>query len=253
MNSREGLNLAVRILEDEEIITGDEANKYADRRDNRALTTRLVALDILEKIPIKKVTGRVLEVCCGAGDLANKLYRLTDNPNIRATDGSPGLIETAKVKYPHINFSVANVHNHLGRGKNDLVICKDAFHHFSDPQKSLGELLDLVSPGGYLYIFDLNRDCSPNHFQRREQVIVDPNEKRRFIRSLNASLTAVEFAELLRKPEIYEIISSAFIHYPFSFSDEALAKSQDLIAKDETSEYKLNTLSAVYVLQRRKR
>ena len=91
-------NLKKRIPEKEEIISGREGELYANRKDNRILNFSMVAFDIVERTSMNQ-NNRVLEVACGAGQLAHYLYRFTKNRNIVATDGSKELITAAKKKY----------------------------------------------------------------------------------------------------------------------------------------------------------
>ncbi len=247
MISRGGYNLDLtrRIPEPEEVLSDSEAKAYATRKDNRALTYSMVAQDIRERITsVNRV--KTLEVCCGAGQLVSALHKITQNPNLYATDGSPILIEEARKRDPCVKFDVQNVHNHPGKGTYELVICKDSFHHFLDPKRGILDLLALTSLGGYVYIFDLNRDCPTEQVKSRLKVIQNVHEGRRFLQSLNASSTVGEFYNLLRDLPI----SEASVFYPFKFSENNLSVHARLIKQDKTKEHMLNRLFSVYVLRK---
>ena len=134
-------NLKKRIPEEEEVISGKEGKLYANRKDDRSLNFSMVAYDIIERTNLDK-NKRVLEVACGAGQLAYYLYHLTKNKNIIATDGSKELIAASRKRYKKypIKFFVENIHNHPWKEKNDLVIIKDSFHHFKNPIKVIKEI-----------------------------------------------------------------------------------------------------------------
>src|SRR3989344_7482367 len=110
-------NLKLRIPEKEEVIKGKEGKLYANRKDNRSLNFSMVAYDIVERLEVNK-SQKVLEVACGAGQIAHYLYAFTKSKKITATDGSKELINAAKIRYKKepIKFHVENIHKHSGKG-----------------------------------------------------------------------------------------------------------------------------------------
>lgn len=236
-----------RILEKEEIITGDEAAAYANRKDNRALTTKLVAADAIRRLRIVRDT-RVLEVACGTGDLAREIYSQSGCMNITATDASVELIHTAQDRHEHapIEFNVENLHSHPGENTYSAVICKDAFHHFPDPSQALREMLELLHPNGRLYLFDLCRNAKFPQIERRLQTFEDPHEQERFLRSLNASLNIMEYDEAIRGLQI----KAKRTVFPMTYSLKTLEPFMRDIATDQVREYRLGTLFVLHVIQK---
>jgi ubiquinone/menaquinone biosynthesis C-methylase UbiE len=228
------MNLSMRILEDEEIVSGVEGTLYANRQDDRSLSYSMVAYDIVERFN-PSAQDSILEVCCGAGNLAHFIYKHSGNKNIIATDGSKELIRAASKKYEqeNIRFEVQDIHHHASPVLHSIVICMDSFHHFTDPVKSLRHLMKLVKNDGSLYIIDLTRDCPVDLVRRRQGSIKNYHEQKRFLKSINASFTYSEMEEnlSLAGARDYQLI------YPRRFSKENLAYHAEWIAKDSIKEH----------------
>lgn len=247
--TREGFttDLSHRILEEDEVISGIEGERYANRIDNRSLTFKMVAQDIAERANLNQ-DSHVLEVCCAAGQLANELTRYVKPENIVATDGGVELINAATKRYGSsgIKFSVQNVHEMDTPSQFDCVVCKDSFHHFPDPVKAIKELMAELKDGGSLYIFDLCRAVKDEQVKVRESIIVNDHEAMRFLRSLNASHTPEEFVKAAKDAGVENIE----IAYPLQYSERNLQEHEQEIVDDTTKEFELDTLFAVYVLKR---
>jgi ubiquinone/menaquinone biosynthesis C-methylase UbiE len=241
-------DLNKRILEPEEVITGAEGEMYANRKDDRTLTSKMLAYDIFERIG-KNNNARLLEVCCGAGQLANELSRYVKPQNITATDGGKELIDAAKKRYADkgIVFEVENVHEMNRNESFDCVICKDSFHHFTDSVVAIKELMKPLKKGGLLYIFDLTRAASDDEIEKRQAIIQKDHEAMRFLRSVNASLTPNEFVTAAKAAEEVAVE----ILYPFVYSEENKKLHQAEIEKDITGEANMSSLFSVYLVRKR--
>lgn len=235
------LDLSRRVLEPEEVISGEEAVAYANRRDNRLLSSKLIAFDIVEKLSLTS-TSNVLEVACGTGQLAYELQQLI-SCSITATDGSPELISVARERYegPRLEFRAENLRGHSGILGYDALVCKDSFHHFFESKWAIAEMVGLVKPGGKIYIFDLCRDASVEEVERRRSAIKSSHEQMRFLRSLNASLSVAEFRAVCEGFEVSAL-------YPLKFSKRNLRWHTPDIHADTMKEFRLSTLFSVYVI-----
>ncbi|MEO0301808.1 MAG: class I SAM-dependent methyltransferase [candidate division WOR-3 bacterium] len=237
--------MKIRIPEKKEIITGKEARLYANRKDDRSLNYSMVAFDIIERTKLNN-DQKILEVACGAGQLAYYLYLFTKSNNIIATDGSKELISFAQEKFKGvpIKFFVANIYNHPWKEMNDIVICKDAFHHLKKPIEGIKKLFNLVSYGGILYIYDLARDAPRRQIEKRLNTFDNEHEKKRFLQSLNASFTLKEMKEILKKA----MIKKYKYFYPSQFSKENISYHEEWIKKDKVKEHKLSKLSRIFLI-----
>ncbi len=240
-------DLSRRIPEEDEVISGIEGEKYANRKDDRSLTFKMVAFDIVERSQLTK-DSKVLEVCCAAGQLAHELAKYVNPENILATDGGTELINAAQVRYGSegIKFEVQDVHDMKATTGFDCVVCKDSFHHFHDPVKTIKELVGQLRKGGTLYIFDLCRAANDTQVKTRETAIESDHEAMRFLRSLNASFTPEEFSEITKSAGVEKLE----IVYPLKYSDKNEQFHQQEIKNDAVKEFKLETLSAVYLLKK---
>lgn len=234
-------DLSVRILEEGEVMNGVEGKLYSSKKDDRTLNYSMVAYDICERFD-----GKILEVCCGPGQLAYFLYSFTNSSDITATDASKEMILSAIDRYSGepIRFERHNIHNHPYTGENDLVVCKDSFHHFKDPVKSMSELLDLLVVGGTLYIYDLARECPEDQIKKRLSSIENPHEKKRFLQSINASFTLDEMKDIISKAggRDFEIV------YPLVFSSKNLSYHADKM--DEVKEHTFDRLSRICLVRK---
>ena len=238
------LQLSRRVLEPEEVISDEEAKAYANRRDNRTLSSKLIASDVAEKLSLTSASN-VLEIACGAGQLAYELWKAV-GCSITATDGSPELVEAATDRYKEtpIRFATENLHSHSGKGKYDALVCKDSFHHFFDSEKAVAEMLSLLKSGGKIYIFDLCRNARIEEVEYRLSSIQASHEQMRFLRSLNASLTVQEFEETCGTSTV------ASVFYPLGFSQENLKAHEAEIEADAVKEFQLSSLFSVYVIEK---
>ena len=170
------------------------------------------------------------------------------NCNIAAIDGSNELIEFAQERYGKfpITFEAHNLHDFRSEKKYDIVICKDSFHHFHDPKRSLDELLNLLAPGGFLYIYDLARECPPNQILQRLEHIADRHEKKRFLQSMNASFTEEEMSALLANANATQHL----IIYPLEFSNQNKNFHNEQIQEDYLREYRFDRLERICILQK---
>jgi SAM-dependent methyltransferase len=239
--------LQERIPEEEEVIQGKEGELYSRRIDDRSLNYSMVAFDILERTHVEG-NHKILEVACGAGQLAHFLYLFSKNKNIIATDGGKELIASCRRKYQKepVRFFVKNVHSHPWKNSRDVVVCKDSFHHFKDPVQGMKELLDLVAPQGTLYIYDLTRDAPYQQIAARLTTFVNDHEKKRFLQSLNASWTLEEMTRVL------ETLGMKDWQYfsPRDFSEKNLACHRKWIEIDRTQEHTFSRLSRIYLVKK---
>lgn len=249
--SREGFrtDLSRRILEEDEVISGIEGERYANRKDDRSLTYKMVAQDVTERANLKQ-DSRVLEVCCAAGQLANELAKYVKPENIVATDGGVELIDAANKRYGStgIKFNVQNIHEMSEVEGFDCVICKDSFHHFPDPVQAIKELMAPLREGGTLYIFDLCRSAKDEQIKSREENILHDHEGMRFLRSLNASHTPEEFIGAAEKAGAYNVQ----VVYPFHYSEENMTKHEKEVVADAIKEFRFDSLFVVYILKKEK-
>lgn len=104
---------------------------------------------ILDDIPV----GIALDVACGTGRHTEYLVEL--GHRVIAIDGSPEMLEQARIKVPQAEFREADLHHlPLPDDHVDVVVCALALTHVADLPAALGELTRVLRPGGHLVISD---------------------------------------------------------------------------------------------------
>ncbi|KKW42703.1 MAG: hypothetical protein UY92_C0004G0039 [Candidatus Magasanikbacteria bacterium GW2011_GWA2_56_11] len=116
-------------------------------------------LKILEREAGTTLGGaRVLDVACGTGEIINNLARRFSGSAYTGLDITPAMLERAKKKtagLANVSFVEATVDElPFLDGAFDLVICSEAFHHFSDPGRALSEMRRVLSLRGRLLLVD---------------------------------------------------------------------------------------------------
>ena len=196
-----------------------------------------------------KKKGKVLDVACGYGGLMKGLQKYRKNLKFTGIDIAKSMIAVGRkyIANKKINFDLMSADNiNFENESFDYVICKDSFHHFKNPAQGMKELLSLVKNGGTLYIYDLTRDAPLKQIARRLNTFEAEHEKKRFLASINASLTLAEMRELLRKIGITKFQ----YFYPLHFSKRNLKNHRSWIKKDKTKEHTFHTLSRIYLIKK---
>jgi 2-polyprenyl-3-methyl-5-hydroxy-6-metoxy-1,4-benzoquinol methylase/predicted membrane protein len=116
-----------------------------------------------KEVPEEKISGliakmnlrpgeRVLDVACGTGVLEPFLVKA--QVHVRAIDVSGEMIEKAIKEHddPSIHFQQADFYGFQDAEKYDVIICYNAYPHFSDKDGFAEEAAALLKNGGRLYI-----------------------------------------------------------------------------------------------------
>jgi len=89
---------------------------------------------------------RILDLGCGTGDLANKLANL--ECEIIGVDQSPNMIQQAKEKFPHIDFSVQDATKLSYHNEFDAVFSNAVLHWIKEPSAALHCIFHSLKQGG---------------------------------------------------------------------------------------------------------
>lgn len=100
-------------------------------------------------------TSNILDAGCGDGWLAGLIAK---NPGddktieIHACDAGEPLIESAKIKYPDVQFTVCDLNKPLPYEKNyfDIVTASMVMHDVEDEAATFQNVADVLKPGGKL-------------------------------------------------------------------------------------------------------
>jgi trans-aconitate methyltransferase len=115
----------------------------------------------------------ILELCCGAGDLAAYLLGRLPAARYRALDGSPAMLaETARQCAPYRDrlvtqqFDLASDAWRKPTERPNAVVSSLAVHHLDGEGKRtlFRDLYGLLAPGGVFALADIMRPTSPTGF-----------------------------------------------------------------------------------------
>ncbi|HEY5178625.1 MAG TPA: class I SAM-dependent methyltransferase [Propionibacteriaceae bacterium] len=118
-------------------------------------------------------SGRVLDVGCGPGHLANRLAR-DHGLSVTGLDLDPAMIERARANAePAVaaecqpTFVVGGVAAlPFPDGSFDLVVSTLSMHHWADPTAGQAEIGRVLRPGGRALIWDIRPGVVPLHRQQ---------------------------------------------------------------------------------------
>jgi len=102
-------------------------------------------LKTLQELVDELEVSTILEVGCGEGYLTNFLHQLKPGSEILGTDIDQKIIDQARQRYPHHDFTVADVENLPFGRKFDLVVACEVLEHVKNPERALAEIAQVTS------------------------------------------------------------------------------------------------------------
>jgi ubiquinone/menaquinone biosynthesis C-methylase UbiE len=109
--------------------------------------------EILDAVP----TGTALDAACGTGRYAS--YLAARGHRVLGVDGSPEMLDRARVRVPHATFVRGDLHRlPLADGAVDLVVCALALVHVRALAAVMAEFARVLRPGGHLVISDVHEE-----------------------------------------------------------------------------------------------
>jgi 2-polyprenyl-3-methyl-5-hydroxy-6-metoxy-1,4-benzoquinol methylase len=153
-----------RIEHREEAIAGaEEARKYVEEHERHA---RFQFGAMLKGIKALGISGDYLEIGAGPGILAAMIAEDNHQIRIATVDLSPDMVAIAEeyVKERKLQDRISCLLADAGDektmkalGKFDLVYSAFSLHHWSRPEKIIGNLWNAVRDNGMLYLYDFKR------------------------------------------------------------------------------------------------
>ncbi|MGR3220438.1 MAG: class I SAM-dependent methyltransferase [Candidatus Anammoxibacter sp.] len=196
-----------RILESELMVEDDQARAYAEadfeEPHNNFITT---FTNIFAK---HDVTGYVLDLGCGPGDISIRFAKAYSNCTVHGIDGSVAMLyygRQALADLPEISDRVKLYHQILPaksllRSKYDVIICNSLLHHLPDPQVLWNTVKLYAEKEALLFVMDLKRPDTINEARKLTETYTS-NEpeilQRDFYNSLLASFEIDEIKEQLK-------------------------------------------------------
>lgn len=176
------MNTIARNIEQNKSVYSRWSKTY-DRAHTR-FWMRLFHLPVLKEIDFQG-KGKFLDVGCGTGELLKLLESKRAILELHGIDLSPEMRAKARVKLSRsVMLSVGDVHQLPFReGTFDYVVSTEAFHHYGDQQKALGEMMRVTRKGGKVIVVDMDFFLRPVHwlFERFERGCQKVNSRKEML------------------------------------------------------------------------
>jgi ubiquinone/menaquinone biosynthesis C-methylase UbiE len=156
-----------------------------------------------ENFPDLEVSGFVVDLGCGPGDIARRFARAYPRATVHGVDGSATMLASGEAQMrrePELRVRVVLLYGHLPgarmpREQYDAVICNSLLHHLADPQVLWQSVRRLAAPGAPVFVMDLRRPPTEDIARQMTDTYAagEPEVLRRdFYNSLLAAYTPAE-------------------------------------------------------------
>lgn len=203
------VDFSVRVPEKAEIFNANDASTYIEGCDflktsDYAIVAAEIALEFGKE---GKITGHIVEVCPGPGNLCGELLDMGAG-KVTGIDGSPVMINHARKKFlkqianGQIEFKPGMAQNlPLPDGAVDGIVNFNSFHQFANDQRAfdaLREMVRVLKPGGWGLVRDFKRGAS-NQAEFIDKRATKEEIKKLLSDSLHAAFTSDEFTNFLNQ------------------------------------------------------
>jgi ubiquinone/menaquinone biosynthesis C-methylase UbiE len=182
-------------------------------------------------------TDRVLDVATGTGFAAFRFAPLVKS--VVGVDLVPEMVQLAK-KYSSTT-GVANVEFALGDaeelrfppGSFEIVLCRLTFHHFSQPEKALGEMKRVLAPGGRVILYDFLAHADPERARLHNEIELARDTSHVRVYSISEFKAFFAKAGLAEKGHVVTLMKRDFDSWmAFVGADEARKAKTRRLMKD---------------------
>ena len=195
-----------RITEPELMTEKAQAEAYASADFDQSDQAIIDAFDT--HFPHTEISGNILDIGCGPGNMTFKFANRFPNANIIGIDGSAEMIRLANTKKQHnislynrITFTTGVIPNTLLPTINyDAIVSNSLLHHLHQPDVLWNTIKQYASPETKVFIVDLFRPASKekaldivNNYAIDEPKIL----RQDFYNSLLAAFTPIEIKQQL--------------------------------------------------------
>jgi trans-aconitate 2-methyltransferase len=157
------------------------------------------AVDLVNRINMVNL-GKILDVGCGPGNSTQVLYLKYPGAYILGVDKSEDMINTAKIKYPYLDFKICDVSKDLSEldGCFDIVFSNACIQWVPDHKHLLKNLMNLLDENGVLAV----------------QIPMNNNEPVHQI--INNIISSIKWSKYFTEPRIFYTLSRSEYHDIFS-------------------------------------
>lgn len=120
------------------------------------------AVDLLARIPAA-APATVVDLGCGAGNLAPLLAARWPNAQLTGVDSSPEMLARARAAHPQARFVQGDIGAWRPEGPVDVLYSNAALHWLDGHERLFPALLEAVAPGGWLAVQMPRNFNAPSH------------------------------------------------------------------------------------------
>ncbi len=192
----------------------EAANGY-DNADYNAVHQERVTL-FRDRYPLPEVKGRVLDLCCGSGDILKRFAVAFPEARYVGADGADTMLRLARRRLENAELDLTSrvelVKAYLPDVSTvpqdtpyDVVMCHGSLHHMSQPEILWNTIKRLISKDTYVFVSDLRRPQTRDQaaaLVRRHGDTSHEWAQRDFFESLCAAYTKREIQKQLRMADL---------------------------------------------------
>ncbi len=143
-------------------------------------------LNLIVDLTAPRASDKVLDVATGNGFLAFEFAKRVSEYNVIGCDMTRDMLLVAEGiqrerGLDNVDFRVMDAES-LGfeDGSFDIVSCRFAFHHFTDPEKAVSEMARVCKTGGKIVLVDglSSEDAAKGEYHNRIEQLRDPSHVR---------------------------------------------------------------------------
>ncbi len=120
------------------------------------------AVDLLARVP-SAAPSTVVDLGCGAGNLAPLILARWPQAKLTGVDSSPEMLAKARAEYPNAQFVQGDFARWRPAAPVDVLYSNAALHWLDGHQRLIPGLLDAVAPSGFLAIQMPRNFAAPSH------------------------------------------------------------------------------------------
>jgi len=181
------------------------------------------------------IINTVLDVGSGCGGFIPLLKQTFPDAKITGVDPDISSLETARQKFPEVNFLEMEAENlQFEDNYFDVATISMALHHLPGVKKGLKEMRRVVKPEGWIII----NEMISNNLNPAQEV----HKLYHHFRSRIDMLTGVYHRKSFTKEAILQMLKSSNIYVQFFFEYK---KSINLVEKPEDLEIRLNKMNTM--------
>ncbi|HET9736037.1 MAG TPA: methyltransferase domain-containing protein [Burkholderiales bacterium] len=120
------------------------------------------AVDLLSRVPLA-APASVVDLGCGAGNLAPLIFARWPDTKLTGVDASPEMLAKARAEHPQAEFIQADVARWRPAAPVELIYSNAALHWLADHDAVIATLFESLAPGGVLAVQMPRNFRAPSH------------------------------------------------------------------------------------------